>query len=213
MLDDVTRDCTKRMHYAAYRASRARSAKEAAVWEGHYRALRDRVVVGNHKLVYRAVRRRGYFAYYGDDLVGECSLVLIRVVAAYNPWIGVRFSTYAYTCLMRALSRLGQRLAGDRLTHCLRLDALPDGDLHDPAAAEPWAGQPALGEYLADDHPLLSACEKYVLRCRYGLVGPGGKLTLETVGRQLGLTKERVRQVQRSALAKLRRELLDHPMW
>ncbi|HZB03245.1 MAG TPA: sigma-70 family RNA polymerase sigma factor [Actinomycetota bacterium] len=50
---------------------------------------------------------------------------------------------------------------------------------------------------------LLSAQERQVLAIRYGL-GDGHPLSLRESGRMLGLSAERVRQVEREALAKLR---------
>jgi RNA polymerase sigma factor (sigma-70 family) len=46
--------------------------------------------------------------------------------------------------------------------------------------------------------------EQAVLRLRYGLAGRGGPRTLEEVGAMLQLTRERVRQIERAALSKLR---------
>ena len=48
--------------------------------------------------------------------------------------------------------------------------------------------------------------EAAVLRLRFGLDG-GEPMTLEDVGRQFGLTRERARQIERSALATLRESL------
>jgi RNA polymerase primary sigma factor len=48
--------------------------------------------------------------------------------------------------------------------------------------------------------------EAAVLRLRFGLDG-GEPMTLEDVGRQFGLTRERARQIERSALAALRESL------
>lgn len=208
MPDDTTRDHARRMHYAAWRLSRAADEEERAEWTRRYHWLRDRIVLGNRKLVFRAVRRRMAMSNRADDLIGDCQIVLIQAVAAFNPWLGIRFSTYAYTCLVRALSRLSQRMAGDWLARSLPLDSLPDGasgegeeDLHGHTS-------PRLDEYLREDHPLLSAREKAIITLRFSLnEGPTGQ-TLEKVGRALGLSKERVRQVQASALVKLRRALV-----
>jgi len=206
MPDDVTRDHAKRMHYAAHRAHAARTAGERIRWHNVYLALRDRVVLGNRKLVYRAVRRRMAVSNRADDLIGDCHIVLIHAVAAFNPWLDVRFSTYAYTCLVRALSRLSQRLASDWLTRAMSLDALPDGEPGRRPTGDQLASAGSLGldDYLRADHPLLSDREKRILAHRFG--GPATP-TLATVGRAVGLSKERVRQVQAAALEKLRRAL------
>ncbi len=208
MPDDVTRDCVRRMHYAAWRATEAHTACEAARWWRRYYECRDRTVMGNRKLVYRAVSKWGAPPAYADDLAGECQVVLIHAVAAYNPWLGIRFSTYAFTCLMRALSRLTQRLAADRLARALPLDALPDGEARAADDVPSPRGQP-LDEYFRDESPLLTPREKAILIHRYGLDEQlPGSGTLAQVARALGLSKERVRQVQLTALGKLRHALL-----
>lgn len=206
MPDDVTRDHARRMHYAAHRAHAARSAGGRIRCGAEYIALRDRIVLGNRKLVYRAVRRRMAVSNRVDDLIGDCQIVLIQSVAAFNPWLDVRFSTYAYTCLVRALSRLSQRLATDWLARAMSLDALPDGEPGRRPTGSQLAssGTHRVEDFLRDDHPLLSDREKRILAHRFG---SDPKTTLESVGRAVGLSKERVRQVQASALEKLRRAL------
>ncbi len=54
----------------------------------------------------------------------------------------------------------------------------------------------------------LSARERRVIELRYGLAD-GYSLTLEEVGTKLGLTRERIRQIQKEALAKLRHRSLS----
>jgi RNA polymerase sigma factor (sigma-70 family) len=49
----------------------------------------------------------------------------------------------------------------------------------------------------------LNEREREVLRLRYGL-GLDRELTLEEIGRRLSVTRERVRQIESRALAKLR---------
>jgi len=209
MPDELTREHARQMHYAAYRMAQAPDAKTRKVWLERYYDSRDRIVLGNHKLIYRAVRRWMPSAALADDLIGDCQIVLIQAVAAYNPWLGIRFSTYAFTCLMRALSRLSQRHAADRLARSLPLDSLPDGEPRDDAGEElPGAGLHRLDEFLREGNPLLSPREKMVLMRRFSLDEQAKSGTLEQVGRELGLSKERVRQVQASALGKLRKALL-----
>ena len=196
------------MHYAAHRMHAARTPKERDRWHRHYLDLRDRIVLGNRKLIYRAVRRRIAAPNRIDDLIGDCHIVLIQAVAAYNPWMGIRFSTYAYTCLIRALSRLAQRQSTDWLSRSMSLEALPDGEpwtRYQPEASVP--GQFRVDEFLRDDHPLLSPREKAILARRFCLGDDPADQTLEKVGKALGLSKERVRQVQATALGKLRQAM------
>ena len=209
MPDETTRDIARRMHYAAFRMSKARSSADARRWQQTYFDLRDRIVVGNHKLVYRAVRRRMAMSNQTDDLIGDCHIVLIKAVAAYNPWMGIRFSTYAFTCLIRALSRLSQRASNDWLSRAPSIHMLPDGEPGQSFEMESTSSfSIRIEDFLREDHPLLSPREKTILSLRFSLTENVECPTLENVGRELGLSKERVRQVQALALGKLRRVLL-----
>lgn len=199
--DEDTRDLAKRMHYAGCRASLARTQAKRDEWKAVYFALRDRVVLGNRKLAFRAISKHALAQRMADDLVGECDMILLRAVAAYNPWLGVRFSTYAVTCLMRGLARLARRAAAKA-----RMSFLPIETVAAELAGEtvmPAAEQCRLADYFRVDHPLLTEREKEVIQRRFGF-GPDRKATLQTLGADLGLSKERIRQVQTSALDKLR---------
>lgn len=212
MPDDVTRLYAKYMHYAAYRWKRAKGVAEISRWEKAYIALRDQIVLGNRKLVYKAVRRRMAQSNRADDLIGDCHIVLIQAVAAYNPWLGIRFSTYAFTCLVRALSRMAQRQSRDWLARSVSLDAFPEGEPgHNLEPELTSNGFFRIDEYLHADHPLLTYREKVIISRRF-CHQEQDQQTLEKVGLELGLSKERVRQVQASALGKLRQALLGQPV-
>lgn len=204
MPDEVTRDHARRMHYAAYRWKRAKGVAESGKWRASYLRLRDEIVLGNRKLIYQAVRRRMAQSNRADDLVGDCHIVLIQAVAAYNPWLGIRFSTYAYTCLVRALSRMAQRIANDRLARSASLDLVFDAEptqkIDERQIGTGWG----IDEFLHADHPLLDDREKTIITRRYGVKEGTTALTLAQVGQEMGLSKERVRQMQATALDKLR---------
>jgi len=48
--------------------------------------------------------------------------------------------------------------------------------------------------------------EQRVIKLRYGLDGDENPKSLEVIGRELGLTRERVRQIEMQALERLARE-------
>lgn len=105
------------------------------------------------------------------------------------------------------------------------------GDVSLDAPADPTSeSSAALGEVLEDPRPgpaeeyaaadraerlrahlrTLTPREQEVLRHRFGLDG-ADVLTLEGVGELLGLSRERIRQVERDALSKLRKQMRPIP--
>ena len=56
---------------------------------------------------------------------------------------------------------------------------------------------------LAETLASLSARERRIIEMRFGLDGEGSR-TLEEVGTELGFTRERIRQLEKETLAKLR---------
>jgi RNA polymerase sigma factor (sigma-70 family) len=211
MPDDVTRDHSRRMHYAAYRMHTGRTAADRQYWKGIHVALRDRIVLGNRKLIYRAVHRTMAYQSRAEDLIGECHIVMIHAVLAYNPWIGIRFSTYAFTCLIRALGRLSQKQSKDWLARTVSLEKMPDPDCSRVREGVETGTrfQMPIEEYLREEHPLLTDREKAILTHRFNLHESAAEPTLESVGAALGLSKERVRQLQATALGKLRKAMLE----
>jgi RNA polymerase primary sigma factor len=79
---------------------------------------------------------------------------------------------------------------------------------------EEQADSALLGEQLKEAMETLSARERRIIETRFGLDTGYGR-TLEEIGVEFGLTKERIRQIEKEALAKLRhptrsRKLTDY---
>ncbi len=79
-------------------------------------------------------------------------------------------------------------------------DFIPDDDAPAPQDA---ASHTLLKEQLSDVLSTLTSREEKVLRLRYGLED-GRSRTLEEVGREFNVTRERIRQIEAKALRKLR---------
>lgn len=79
-------------------------------------------------------------------------------------------------------------------------DFIPDEDAIAPADAAAFA---LLREQLDDVLDTLTEREQKVLRLRFGLEDGRGR-TLEEVGQEFGVTRERIRQIEAKALRKLR---------
>jgi len=75
------------------------------------------------------------------------------------------------------------------------------------AAAEANALQRIVGEALAD----LTPREQRILRMRFGIGGTTDR-TLEEIGKEFGVTRERIRQIEAKALEKLRDPARSHKL-
>ena len=80
------------------------------------------------------------------------------------------------------------------------MDFIPDDDAPAPQDA---ASHTLLKEQLSDVLSTLTSREEKVLRLRFGLED-GRSRTLEEVGREFNVTRERIRQIEAKALRKLR---------
>jgi len=180
-----------------------------------YDGLCDLLYQSNLGLVYDMRGRTHIGRLDPSDIESDGCLALLRAVRTFNPWLGFRFSTYACRSIQRAFHLLGRRRQQQsRLMHeKMRLtqnEEHPDVDtISVPSSDGP--GVERLRRILVDNEADLTAAERLVITQRF-LVDEGRRpATLNTVGTMLKLSKERVRQIQVSALDKLRHELEVDP--
>jgi len=209
-----------------------------AIAKGDVRA-RDRMVRANLRLVVNIARGYTGKGLGLQDLIEEGNLGLLRAVEGFDPDMGTRFSTYASYWIKQSIKRslinsaktiripaymvelLSKwRRASVRLTEELkrnptpeevaRLLGLPKRKLpiikkaiqiynSTPQTDQADSGW-SLGEMVMDDMS--------VLRMRFGLENTETH-TLKEIGELLGLTRERVRQIETEALKKLGDGLRD----
>jgi RNA polymerase sigma factor (sigma-70 family) len=123
---------------------------------------------------------------------------LWRAILGYDPSKGTRFSTYAWVAICRHVNRA----AKDRQEPTdLRTDAPGEGRYTMDLEGELDRGW--IDGALYGLVGRLPARLQQIIVARYGL-GDHPQCTLEQVGAALGLTAERVRQLQQEALAWLR---------
>src|SRR3954468_6198110 len=72
MPEEVTAQSARCMHYAASRAHRAEHPAERERWRRAYYGWRDQVVLGNFKLIHKAIRMWTPPASLAEDMVGDC---------------------------------------------------------------------------------------------------------------------------------------------
>ena len=184
----------------------------------------DNIVRANLALVLAMMRRSGA-AFKADPqhVVSEGNAALLRAAEGFEVSRGFRFSTYACRALLKAFSRTAQKAHRIRTGEVMPHDDAAHGHLHavDPRVDERMADRLSdLREILdSERNPAqLSQPQMFVIRRRFGFEGPPpGKetdelapaWTLDEIGRELGVTKERVRQLQNKALEKLKKAVED----
>jgi RNA polymerase sigma factor (sigma-70 family) len=199
------------LHTCAYQASR-RGLKDFQRnrWLERWRVVRGYLVEKNLGLAHSMVGRFGTRQVDEDDLLSDALHSLMRAVDRFNPWMGFRFSTYACNVIMRALMRRGKRESRYR-----RL--FPVQDDHPIDRAEPLPDFETelyverLQHVLDGNLGELTDLESHILTQRFPM-NRTARPTLQQIGQIVGLSKERVRQIQKVALRKLRSALEQDPM-
>ena len=140
------------------------------------------------------------------ELVSDGNMSLIRAIEKFDYARGNKFSTYASWAIIKNFARSvpAENTRADRFrTGYEKVFQQSDDIRANQFAAEiNNSGQrSALSEILEE----LDGRERKVISCRFGLLRGTEPETLEQVGYRLGVTKERVRQIEARALGKMRR--------
>ena len=190
----------------------AQAVGELLRWERAAAHAREELVRENVPLVLAMAKRVRLTRVDFAELVSEGNMALLRAVDKFDCNRGYKFSTYACRAILKSFSRVASRSARYRGRFPTEFDpALEKGDQlgHRQSSEEADTVdelRAALQKNLAD----LTDVEVQVIRARFAMDKPktnGTTLhhkTLEQVGAMIGVTKERVRQIQNKALGKLR---------
>jgi RNA polymerase primary sigma factor len=159
---------------------------------------KNRIVQANLRLVVSVARKHLRPGMDLMELVSEGNLVLLRAVDSFDTHTGNRFSTYATLALMKGFARSVPQMQAARIAGT------------EPEALADLPAREALRIFEQISHrdqvrTLLSSLderERTILRACYGL-GESSS-TYEQLGQRLGLSRQRVRQIERGAVEKLR---------
>lgn len=199
------------MHVCAYKATRKNCSTAAQEqWIKRWETIRGYIVERNLGLVYSMLGRFSSRRTDEDDLLSDAMLALTRAADRFNPWRGYRFSTYACNVIARALMRRGKRESNYRRLFPIQHDASferPD----QVADADSELYVERLRRILEQNVCDLTEMETQILAQRFP-EGQKAKLTFQEIGNAVGLSKERVRQIQNVALEKLREVLVGDPV-
>ncbi len=192
----------------------ATAMRELLEWDQAALDVRDEIVQANLGLVPAMVERSRLTGVDFAELISEGQLALLRSVGKFDCSRGFKFSTYACRAILTSISRAVALMARHRARFPTEYDPdLQRGDLVEARREEIEAScLQDLRGILAENSADLTVTEQRILSERFGMKGSRRKgardpKTLRQVAEVFGVTKERVRQIQNKALAKLRNVL------
>jgi RNA polymerase sigma factor (sigma-70 family) len=189
-------------------------SRELNEMEGHLRKAIDTknaIIRANLRLVVSVARKHLRPGLNLMELISDGNITLMRAVEGFDIHKGNRFSTYATLALMKGFARSVplMRTRSGTVTHEDVLAELPD--LNFTSDSDRLVSRDQVRHLLSR----LSDRERSVLEAHYGISSEGsgvGRIeqpaTYEQVGERLGLSKQRVRQIEQTALAKLRASVI-----
>jgi len=186
--------------------------REFLLWHGKFEHYREYLVRTNLALVLAMAKRTRLGDLDFAEVVSEGNMALLRAVDKFSADRGFKFSTYACRAILKAFSRTAMKASKHRTRFPVEFE--PDMEKSD------WTDRrrDQVEEDLTDelkaivDRNLadLSNVEQAVIRRRFNWQQKEeSPMTLEEVGKIIGVTKERVRQIQNKALAKIRSVMED----
>lgn len=210
-----------RYNYSRYRLSRLAEAqhrrfskaraKQMVMWYHRAQKCRADLVRANMALVLAMAKRTRIANVEFAELVSEGNMALLRSVEKFDVSRGFKFSTYACRSILKGFNRLATKTGRYRQHFPTEFD--PDMEKSDydvkKHEMERQDSIESLREVLAKNRANLTTVEKKIVTERFALASRGKKKTLAEVGKMVGLTNERVRQIQNLALKKIRGVLVD----
>ncbi len=206
-------------NYARYRLAKlidaqtrrksATRAREMARWYARALKCRANIVRANMALVLAMAKRTRIPNVDFTEIVSEGNMALLRSVEKFDVSRGFKFSTYACRAILKSFNRQATKTGRYRQHFPTEYDPefdRSDYDLkkHDMQLAE---SIDSLREILSRNGAKLSDVERTIVLERFAMGSHKKKRTLAEVGQMVGLTNERVRQIQNVALSKLRMAL------
>ncbi len=206
----------QRMNFLRYRANQLRSRLKpesatehelvriqglllAADW------YRDKLIKSNMRLAISIVKKFVNVDNTFDDLLSDAVMALLRAIEKFDFDKGFRFSTYATQVIRRNAYRCVMQRYTERKKISASIDELSlDVVEPDRSSNVDEARWHQLRSRLATMLDKLDRREKFIVRARFSLGGHRRIQTLQRLADVLGVSKERVRQLEKRALDKLR---------
>ena len=169
-------------------------------------AIRDHIIKANIRLVLSIVKQFVRPRHSFDDLLSDGIHTLMRAVSNFDYGRGYRFSTYAYRAIVRNVYRTVTLVS----KHDGQVSVTSEEWLFDsPSTVHTSMAHDralnSLREQMATMITALDRREQFIVRSRYALGAHRKVRTFQYLADKLGVSKERVRQLESRAVGKLRK--------
>lgn len=182
-------------------------AEEVIEWHRRFEHFREYLVRTNLALVLAMAKRTRLGDVDFSEIVSEGNMALMRAVDKFNVDKGFKFSTYACRAILKAFSRTAMKHSRYKTRFPVEFE--PEMEKSDWSDRKRDQVEQDLTDELKQivERNLadLSDTEQTVIRRRFNWQQEEeSPLTLEEVGKIIGVTKERVRQIQNKAMLKIK---------
>jgi RNA polymerase sigma factor (sigma-70 family) len=216
---ELERDLFRRYNYLKYKVAAAVKALDpetaAAEAVGAIRVLlarvdelKQRIIRGNLRLVVSIAKKHVGWSSNLFEVISDGNLSLMRAVEKFDYARGYKFSTYASWAVVKNYARTIPERQYQCAKYVTGQEELLEAAADHREAPVSESDRGRLRTLIFEGLAALSDKERDILSNHFGLNEKGCPLTLEQLGRRFGVTKERIRQIERRALAHLR-ELLS----
>ena len=205
----------------AGRLPRIEQKHELLKWNAVSERFRRQIAETNLALVLAMAKRVRLSDVDFSDLISEGNMALMRSVDKFDCERGFKFSTYSCRAILKAFSRQGMKDTRYRKRFPAEYDPSMERSDHLETLRKNHEQECAqeVKHIVINNEADLTEIELSVLELRFGVSSesqpeaqeevPRRALTLEQVGQIIGVTKERVRQIQNKSLKKIRLMLED----
>ncbi len=190
-----------------------KTARVLIAWYHWETTTRAQIVEKNIPLVLAMAKRTRLVGVDFNEMISEGNMALLRSVDKFDCGKGFKFSTYSCRAILKSFSRVALRTSRYRGTFPVEFDPSIEKSDHMERKRENEQADCVsdLKDILTKNIADLTAVEETVIRQRFA-IEPGVNeaaipKTLAQVGETIGVTKERVRQIQNKALKKIKHAL------